>query len=256
MKKQSLFFALLVLLSTTYSCNKDDKDVTTTKGSSNETNDNSEKITGDLSAAYTFIDTTFPNNTTIVRMQTAEARFIKSIKESVLTLADTVMINGHDLQKLSANYHSLSTNDIANLNLGDSCLWKVGDTSSHGAIPTFTYNFTAPYPSLLGKLPDTVTKLNGFKVNIQIAGADSVIMAISGDTTNSEGYISKYFNPAINNYYFAPSDITKIRTSDKISARQSFVIVAYTSTIRKYGDKYIRFLKQYAYYGGIWVKQE
>lgn len=258
MRKQHLLFILLALLTTVYSCKKDDKDdATTTNGTANnDTQNYNDYVTGDLTATYVFIDTTYPNTSSIKSYQTVEASFIKTVKENALTLADTVYINGYPTKRLTAKYHSLTTTNLSRLNILDSCIWTVVDTTSHNAIPNFTYSFTAPMPTVLGKLPDTVTKLEGFKLDLQIAGADSVVMAISGDTTNSDGYISKSFNPANNNYYFSSDDIAKIRLSSIHSLRQSFVIVAYTSTIQNFDGKYMRFTKTYTYYGGIWVNKE
>lgn len=252
MKRQHLYFLSLIAVSLIASCTKED-DGTTNQSTIIPNEDNRERVTGMFTSRLTLNDATALSNPNTY-FEDATVMFVRSIQDNVLIPADSVLVNELLLNKQTDNTHYLSVGDNSLLNMRDSCYWRVADTS-YKEIPAFTYNFKAPYPSILGKLPDTVTRATGFRMNIQIAEADSVVLAISGDTLNNDGFIVKTVPPSINNYGFTYEEIKSIRPSGLTGSRQQLVIQAYKTTIQQFEGRYFRFTKLFIFNAGVWVKK-
>ena len=253
MKKQALLFLGLATLSMIYSCKKDDDSVTN-EGTIPVKEDHSEKATGFLVSTLTINDATDllnPNS----YFEEATATFVRSIQENTPVLADTVYINSLGMLDASGNIHSLTVADNFELNTRDTCNWTVVDTT-HPEIPSFKFNYRVPYPSILGKIPDTVIRSKGINLPIQIAGADSVIMAIDGDTLNNGGFKIKTLAPPLANYTFAYEDVKSIRPSKQDGLRRRIIIQAYKTTVIPFDGIYMRFTKVYRFNASFWVKRE
>lgn len=255
MKRQHFYFLSLIALSLTSSCTKDDDNGDSNNQSTVTPNeDNSEKVTGTFTSILALNDASAVINPNTY-FETASVKFLRSVQDNVIISADSVLVNELLLNKQTDNTHYLSVADNPLLNMRDSCYWRVADTS-YDEIPSFTYNFKSPYPSILGKVPDTVIRAKGFRMNIQIAEADSVVIGITGDTLNNEGFITKTVPPAINNYGFTYEEIKSLRPSAMIGSRQQLVIQAYKTTVQQFEGRYFRFTKLFIYTAGVWVKKD
>lgn len=232
------------------SCTKDHEG-TTNQGTIKQPEDNSEKVTGEFWCILS-ADMDTPG----VYDESAVAHFVRSVQENAPIFADTVYINGLVTKKnLTDTFHYLFLADEAALSMRDSCRWEVADTT-HPEIPSFKYNFRMPYPSVLGKISDTVTRATGFNMNIKVAEADSIVIAISGDTLNNNGFIVKTVSPAVNIYGFTSDEIKSIRPSSVSGVKQQFIIQAYKTTVQEFEGRYFRFTKHSIFSGKVWVKKE
>jgi|GEM_PF-2674794 len=266
MKKQHLLFLCLTVLTLAYSCKKNDDDTTTTNSGTNTSNeDNSGKVTGYLSSTYTKVDTTFPIAQPFSALEEATAIFYPSRKDTIAIAPDTVYVNGLALPIVTqgqSKYHYQTNSSEPLLNMGNNCYWQVIDTSYDKYIPDFSYNFSTPYPAILGSIPDTASKEKGLNLNIKIGGADSVSIQVYGDTSGSAragqlllGAFEKTFDPADNVYYYTPDEIKKCLTSNLIGVRVPVIINTYKTIIKEFEGRYFKFTKTYIYYGGIWIKK-
>lgn len=253
MKKQFLFFLSIAAATVFYSCNKTEN--LTSNGTDGPKNDFSDDLSGQFLSRYYFFDSTYPSNPGFSEAQDAEVRFVKSRQQNTLLLADKVFVNSLEMQKDPGNFHTL--NSGSNLDMKDSCLWRVESTSVP-EIPSFSYNFRMPFPSIKASVPDTIVKKDGITLQIQVAGADSLVIGISGDSTNFEGYIYKSFLPQQGSFNctFTAKEIGKIRRSEYVGASQAVVVVAYKRAITTVQNKHMSFTKISSHLAGVWVKQK
>src|SRR5690606_33953583 len=164
MKRQHLYFLSMVAALLVSACTKEDKDGSNNQSTIEQPEDNSEKVTGEFWSTLTG-SMDFPG----MYSESASAYFMRSVQENILVLADTVYINHlGTIEDAADNYHHLSPADVNTFfSMKDSCIWEVVDTT-HPEIPSFRYNFRVPYPSILGKIPDTVTRATGFNMDIKV----------------------------------------------------------------------------------------
>ena len=94
--------------------------------------------------------------------------------------------------------------------------------------------------------------------SIHVAGADSLVIGINGDSSNFDGYLYKSFIPNQNgnNYTFSVKDYSKIRRSDYFGAKQAIKIIAFSKAIQDIKGNYMTFMKETTFYGGIWINQK
>ncbi len=255
MKKHVLFFLSLAAITTLYSCNKDD--VSKSFGSEQPKTDNTDKVIGQFTSRYVFYDATYPSFPGFASTQEAEARFMRTRQQGVLVLADTASVNSLMMQNDPANFHTLTDQIDPNLNMKDSCIWRVRSTSVP-EIPSFDFSFRAPFPVVNAKFPDTISKTQNLTFSIHVAGADSLVIGINGDSSNFDGYLYKSFIPNQNgnNYTFSVKDYSKIRRSDYFGAKQAIKIIAYSKAIQDIKGNYMTFMKETTFYGGIWINQK
>lgn len=223
------------------SCKKEDAQKTTSSGAG-----------GVLLSELHIFDTTFPypQPDTISFSENAYAWFFDSTSGSFnYVQVDSVSVNGEQLE-LNDDTASMVYLGGYYQNMNTNCNWNVAGSS---VIPSFTYNYTTPYPSFSGVLPDSMDKTAGVTFNLQLNATDSVIIQIWGDNTSSNGMVTKTFPPNQTSFSFSPAEVENISTSDFYNANNTIVITTFNHTVQTFSGNTFYFCKTSEYAGGIWV---
>ena len=260
MKKQFLLFFSLIITVFFYACDKGD-DPISNSGSNETDNENKlEKVTGYFTSTYIVATASAPIPPPIPSgTQLAEAKFYRSLQDSVAIAADSVTVNNLLLNKTTAglsNYHSLSSQANPDLNMKRDCYWKVVDTS-YSEIPDMAFNDPTPYPNITGFLPDTGIIKTGFSVNnLSIIGADSFTVMLQADMFNPTKLIQKTYPAGTTFFSFSYDEIKNVTPSASTGLKNGFIVIAYRSNIFEREGRYYKVTKQTLYYSGIWIEKE
>jgi len=215
-------------------------------------NTGDDKISGYFYSSYVVYEPSypFPIAGAEENQQTAAVDLLYSER---VPIADAVLINSK-VMPLNSFYpvHILNSLDDPMLDMRDSCVWQVIDTTNSER-PSIRYSDKVPFPSILGKLPDTVSR-QGFKLNIKASGADSVFVSINGDTANHADYINRTFLAVNDNYFFTADDLKTIISSDRTLGKKKLRIIISKGSIVQLGSRRYYFERSYIVHKRVWLK--
>ena len=153
----------------------------------------------------------------------------------------TVKLNGVAFRNYM-NFYSDSTGAIFSSPL----TWEI----SGGAINSFTFTNTNPYPAISGYTlwPDTISISSGF--NISLAGSSNIdqleLILSDNDTTT----VFNYAQSALSNYSYSPTKLTGIATNTTATLQ----IDLFNNNIQTIAGKQINFRNTTSYSKTFWVK--
>lgn len=133
------------------------------------------------------------------------AFFSSTPGDTVLVLADSVYLNGYPTEEDSLYYFSMVPGGTGQmLQMNNSATWQVWGTNG---VPSFTYNFTSPYPTLPldPALPDTIDHNAGFTMPLPTS-ADSVTITVAGNA----GQALKHLSGSATTVSFSASELAGI----------------------------------------------
>jgi hypothetical protein len=193
-----------------------------------------DSISGELAAVHSVVD-----SSTIVSppydIQTGIAVFFDQPNGNTLISVDSVFLNGKYcfLDQGTKSYYNYPGTD-----LNGTCNWQV---KGNAVVPSFTYNYTASYPSCTVVFPDTVIKANGLTLSLQLAGADSVYVILQ----NVGGSVGKAVLGNPTSVQFTPAELSPLSVS-ALYPTGNIHVYAYKSIVQNFSGKKFRFVKQYS----------
>ena len=183
--------------------------------------------------------------TFVVDIETAVAAFYNGTNTSTFLDGGTVKVNSNELTKNENNSYVYSSTTKLDLDFDGGSNWSV---TGAGNVPAISYNHTNTFPNYTGTLPTTITKSEGFSLDLtgKVTGADSVyVFVASGDKS-----FIKHLGPNPGNVTISATDIADLALSTT-----GFVeVIPFNYRIETISGKQIAFVKEYAAVSTVEIK--